>query len=496
MRAFLMYKDKDFDLNTKLPFNANDLIQDLELSRIFDAMAKGNEFFYKVSKVAILSSLTDIETILYRQEVLKDCLANLSTVKRMYEITLGSFDVEKKTFFGFFNKYPIGMLDSSIKAMQILLESMIELRKLSDEESEKFHSKGFKRFFDMVKDELSDEYFDIVKKHLKTLEFRDGMLIGVELGSGNKGINYTLLKPNEGKKRWFSKVFSRDDEYVFRIDERDQNGPKALSELKERGINQVSNALTQSVDHVLNFFKNLNTELAFYLAAANLYETLKELAIPLTFPFPVDTFKCSFIDLHDPSLALTLKSKTVGNTLNVNDKKLFIITGANRGGKSTFLRSVGIATLLMQSGMFVPAKRFLSNISNGIFTHFKREEDENMESGKFDEELRRMSNIADHLTPYSIILFNESFSSTNEVEGSEIAKEIVSALREKEVEIFFVTHMYEFAHTIYRSNLNDAVFLVAQRLESGERTFKIKEGIPSQTSFGIDLYRKIWFSSV
>ncbi len=69
---------------------------------------------------------------------------------------------------------------------------------------------------------------------------------------------------------------------------------------------------------------------------------------------------------------------------------MVIITGANQGGKTTFLRRIGLARIMMQCGMFVPAKAFTANVCERTLTHFKREEDTAMESGKFDEELRRM----------------------------------------------------------------------------------------------------------
>jgi DNA mismatch repair ATPase MutS len=59
----------------------------------------------------------------------------------------------------------------------------------------------------------------------------------------------------------------------------------------------------------------------------------------------------------------------------------------------------------------------------GIYTHFKHEEDKSLDKGKFDDELSKMDNIVKHLRAKSMILFNESFSSTNTREGSEIAME-------------------------------------------------------------------------
>lgn len=115
-----------------------------------------------------------------------------------------------------------------------------------------------------------------------------------------------------------------------------------------------------------------------------------------------------------------------------------------------------------------------------------------MTSGKFDEELSRMSAIVDHITPNSMILFNEAFAATNEREGSEIARQIVSALLEKRVKVFFVTHLYELAHGFYSQKMPGAIFLRADRQEGGTRTFKLIEGEPLQTSYGKDLYDRIF----
>ena len=182
----------------------------------------------------------------------------------------------------------------------------------------------------------------------------------------------------------------------------------------------------------------------------------------------------------------------MGNEVDADDKDLVIITGANQGGKSTFLRSLGLAQLMMQCGMFAPAESFCANICDGLFTHYKREEDATMESGKLDEELGRMSDIVDNVTRNSIFLFNESFGATNEREGSEIARQIINALLEKRIKVFFVTHLYEFAHGQYDKKMENAIFLRAERQADGGRTFKIIKGAPLETSYGKDLYNSIF----
>ena len=171
---------------------------------------------------------------------------------------------------------------------------------------------------------------------------------------------------------------------------------------------------------------------------------------------------------------------------------MVVITGANQGGKSTFLRSIGLAQLMMQCGMFVTAESFHADICNGLFNHYKREEDATMASGKFDEELARISEIVDILPPLSILLFNESFAATNELEGAEIARQIVRALLEKVHKVFFVTHMYEFAHSLWMEKMDTYLFLRAERQTDGLRPFKLPQGEPLESSFGMDLYEQVF----
>ncbi|WP_434640690.1 DNA mismatch repair protein MutS [Thermoanaerobacterium thermosaccharolyticum] len=375
---------------------------------------------------------------------------------------------------------------------------LIKLRKIAEENIDNFESDGFKSLFSMLQRELNDEYIEAVKTHLKELKFENGVLISAELGKGNKGINYILRKPNEIKQSLLGKLFSKKaTAFTFYIADRDESGMKALSELKDRGINLAANALAQSADHINGFFKMLRTELAFYVGCINLYEQLAKIGETICFPVPLsfEKRKHSFSGLYDISLSLSMKKKVVSNDLNADEKDLFVITGANQGGKTTFLRSIGLAQLMMQSGMFVAAERFSANISIGLFTHFKREEDEEMNSGKLDEELSRMSDIVDNIKQNSMILFNESFAATNEREGSEISRQIISSLLEVRVKIFFVTHLYELSRSLYDKKLDNAVFLRAERKPNGERSFKLVEGEPLKTSYGEDLYKKIFKES-
>ena len=495
MKAFLLYRHRDFVPEGALAPNEKELVQDLHLNVLLDSMALGDKFILDVSRKVVLSSLRDPQAILYRQDIIKDCLKNSSIVKEIYAVALESLECERKLSWGIFSRYPSSILNGSISVLEAFVEILKRLRSLAEEHSSAFRSEGFIQFFRMLMVELSDSYIAAIKYHLRHLHFRGGVLISAELGKGSQGTKYVLRKPRDLKKSFIQRVFSKKPtEYTFHIPDRDESGAKALSELRDRGINLAANALAQSKDHILSFFLMLRTELAFYLGCLNLHARLVEMGARACFPLPagLEVRMHSSAGFYDVCLALSEGGNVVENDLNADKRNLVVITGANQGGKSTFLRAIGVAQLMMQSGMFVGASQFCANVSDGIFTHFKREEDVTMKSGKLDEELKRMSAIVDKVSPNSLLLLNESFASTNEREGSEVARQVVCTLLDAGIKIFFVTHLHKFAQDSYERQMQEAIFLRAGRSANGERTFKILEGEPLQTSFGADLYRTIF----
>lgn len=254
----------------------------------------------------------------------------------------------------------------------------------------------------------------------------------------------------------------------------------------------VANALGRSADHMLSFFIALRIELGFYIAALNLYDQLAEMGERVCFPGPTppEQLKLTAHEMYDPCLALRMNRRVLGNNLDADGKNLIIVTGANQGGKSTFLRSVGLAHLMMQAGMFTAAESLTSTVTLGVFTHYKREEDETMSGGKFDEELARMSRIADQIKPHCLLMCNESFAATNEREGSDIAAEVIRALNDADIRVVFVTHMYDLSHRYEDEHTSNVLFLRADRDEDGQRSFQLHEAPPLPTSFGEDLYRR------
>ena len=495
MKVYLMQRDQDFDLQQPLPPQEPELTQDLELDTLFNAMASGDNFLFDVAKRAVLLGADDLDTIRYRQDVLRDCLNHPAVIRDIYQILLDVIEKKRHRWMGIYGRAPSGILGSSVEMVQLFVGQLRKLRQIADLQAGQFESEGFIRFFAMLDEELDDAYFASVEEHLRRLRFRNGVLISATLGKGNEGAGHLLRKPNEETRGLIERVFaSQSRSYSFRIHPRDEHGARALADLQDRGINLVANALAQSADHIDSYFEVLRAELAFYIGCLNLAEQLAQWNEPVAFPLPAPAGERQFSvrGLYDVCLALTLQGPVVGNDVQAGGKDLVIITGANQGGKSTFLRSVGLAQVMMQCGMFVAAESYQASVCHDLFTHYRREEDASMTSGKLDEELGRMSGIADRLTPNAAVLFNESFAATNEREGSEIARQITRALVERGVRVFFVTHLYDFAHSWFRSNMGNTLFLRAERQADGTRTFRLIEGEPLETSYGEDLYEIVF----
>ncbi len=498
IKPHLLYRDRDLDFEQDLPPQESDLVQDLEVDTLLEAMVGGDRSLAKVIRTVLLLGSRDADTIEYRQGVVQDCLRHPEVIREMYDIAVEAAQTRREQALGMYavSSSPSLVLSSAAKLIRMLIDMFARLKKSVQGEGLNFASQGLGQFCDMLDGELYDEYLSSLRDHLDELDLRGGVLISAELGTGNVGTNYVLRRSQNRGAGWMQRVFNIDESatYRFSINPRHEGSSRALEHLKHLGISSVANALAQSADHMLRFFDLLRQELCLYLGCINLAEALANIGCPITFPevraLQERSLRCE--DLYDVCLALTTQEKPVGNDVDAEDRGLFIITGANQGGKTTFLRSAGLAQLMMQAGMFVPAEYYSADMCSGLFTHFRRKEDEAMESGKLEEELRRMDGIVSNLQEDSMLLLNESFAATNDREGSEIARQLVTALMEKGVKVLFVTHLYGFAHNAYRRQADNTLFLRAERKADGERTFRMIEAEPLRTSYGRDLFRRIF----
>ena len=507
MKVHLLFAERDPELNLRLPPRTDDVIRDLGLTPLLDTMAGGDVDLRTQLAPTVLAPLGSPAEIIYRQDVLDDFLRMPELADALYRLSLHAVDSPRRSRTWLFGKEPSSVLRRSRDILAELLIDLHELRTLADQHGPRCSSAGLRAFFANIQTELPDDYLTLVEDHLQRLQFPTGVTMTAQLGPGGQGSGYVLRKPESIRRTWRQRVHLGDpDSYTYRLPDRDEAGARALMDLEAIGINLVADALAQSVDHIRSFFALLQFETAFYSGCVRLDRELETRGLPRCRPTPrpVEELALTAHDLYEVNLGLHLGSQVVTNDLLADGADLIMITGTNQGGKSTTLRALGLAQLLMQSGATVPASDYRASVASALLTHYRREEDASMASGKFDEELARMSALIELLEPGALVLLNESFAATNEREGSMIARHVVDGLRAAGVRVGYVTHLYELAAGLQELDLHQlekstdsgarphAVFLRPERCADTERTFRVVPGEPLATSFGPDLYRGVF----
>lgn len=193
------------------------------------------------------------------------------------------------------------------------------------------------------------------------------------------------------------------------------------------------------------------------------------------------------------SMSITDKNDLVANNL-IFDRKhtVYILTGANRGGKTTVTQAVGLLFVLAQGGVFVPAEKFEFKPVDCIYTHFPADEDKTMNLGRLGEECVRFKELFKSATGESLVLLNESFSTTSFEEGYYIAKDSVKALQKKKIRTIYNTHMHKLGYEVNEFGESDAagVSSLIVKNDNGKRSYKIEIAQPEGMSYARDIAEK------
>jgi MutS domain V len=493
MKVHLLYPDRDLDLAARLPAASSDLVQDLGLDIVFAAMGGGDRFVFDVSRHVVLARLDDPAVIRWRQDALDDCARLPGMAQDLYAVAIDAIERQRKVW-GWSNTFAESVVRRAVETLELLIVSMRQIREVARANAAQVHSEAFRRLFAQIEVELDDAFLADVEAHLRRLGGRDEVNMTATLGVGARSAGFMLTRRTR-LPSWRERFgLPERDTYVYEIAPRDEAGSHALGELRNRGLALAADAIARSSDHVVSFFTQVRNELAFYLGCLNLAAALGPTGAALVRPEALDpgTDVLETEGLYDVALRLASRADVVGNNLACRGVRLLVVTGANRGGKSTFLRSLGAAQVMMQAGMPVGARRFRADVRPGVLTHFRREEDAALEHGKLDEELGRMSVLVDRVDAGTLVLMNESFASTNEREGSEIGRGVIEGLIDAGAVVALVTHMYDLASGFHADGRPDVRFLRAERLADGRRTFRVVDGEPQPTSHGQDLYERVF----
>ena len=245
------------------------------------------------------------------------------------------------------------------------------------------------------------------------------------------------------------------------------------------------------------FLLRLMPEFEFLVRGTQMLLDLKQKGCPLAVPDirPMNDRAFSAQALYNPCVALKIEEPIVPNDLDFDENaRIYVLTGPNRGGKSVITCAVGLAQVMLQLGMYLPADKIAISPVDGIYTHFPTGAEDTIDKGRLGEECARLGEIFDCATKDSLVLLDESLSSTGSYEASYIAAEVLSGLSHIGCRTLFSTHLHELAAEIPELNRKSLASggvaidtLVAGIKEEGERSFRILRAKPDGKSYARDI---------
>ena len=285
----------------------------------------------------------------------------------------------------------------------------------------------------------------------------------------------------------------------------DADGSSSVPRQMDSAATMLTSRITRKLRDMLGKYLNVSVkeisdlipELAFYTRWAEYIE--KRRAEGWTFCTPQvrepgEGDACAAAKgFYNLKLIAAEKPDTVvTNDLDFDEeKRIYILTGANRGGKTTITQAVGQLFLLAQSGISVPAERFVFDPADLVLTHFPADEDKTLDLGRLGEECRRFRELYAQSTGKSLILLNETFSTTSFEEGYFIAVDAVKAILSRGTRTIYNTHMHKLAKELDTeinagAGKGKAVSLVAETRD-GKNSFRVKIAPPEGKSFAREI---------
>lgn len=509
---------------------------DISIDFIAENVTKNSSEQEAVRKI-LLRMPTDEKTISYRRAIYSELRENHELCEKLYYI----FDAMR-----FYNSdrvvrvaqgSAILELLTRLKSLESYINSILKLRDVI--ESHEFASEGLKSFAAHIRDIYTDSGFDELAKDIADIsdDFSSirSMTLGVNLdlnffpkGVGILSLNkfpytdQTLLKRfmkyhgrDQLNDNQYNPFFSMEihDSMDRRATKFQANPPDVmafddplmnnLNSLVERMLPSMTSKLKKVLDRYVDVsgraIAGLADEMLFYLRFIDLERKLNEAGIPTCRGegSPDDTL---ISDFYNVKLAICRLSGSVSEDIVCNDieftkdKTVWILTGPNRGGKTVLTQGIGLAFLLYQSGVFVPASSARIRPCSGIYTHFPVEEERTVSLGRLGEEAERFSQICKSADSGSLLLFNESFATTSHSESLYIAADILKYLCCLGARTCFNTHMHELAEDTGRYSDTDkavckAVSVVMEN-DNGKRSYKISFKGPEGKSYAHEIAQK------
>ncbi|UVI33435.1 MutS-related protein [Paenibacillus spongiae] len=255
------------------------------------------------------------------------------------------------------------------------------------------------------------------------------------------------------------------------------------------------------------FLAVIAPEIRFLLSGVSWMKRLAAKGLPLCKPQAAETDGSAFVadGLYHPVVAGRVAGEqpngaaaVVKNNVTFDENgRIYILTGPNQGGKTVFMQSVGIAQLLYQLGLFVPAYAAKIHPVDHVLVHAQSVDADLQMKGRFGEECSRLRDLFGKMTRSSLLLLDETFSSTSASEAAAIAGEVLLALRVAGCRVIFATHLHELADSVDKLNAvpvegGSRIDTLTAEMDasSGQRSYVIRRARPQGNSYALDIARK------
>ncbi|MBN1776763.1 MAG: hypothetical protein JW811_01450 [Clostridiales bacterium] len=475
---------------------AGTLMDDLRLDVLLDAMAGEDKRMADACKRVLLRPLTNEKALSARRNVRADVAAHESLFSGL--MTAAREAVDGAARYAEFQKPrydhiipPQKKFLTEIHIARLYLKCLRNIHAMVTGEAGAFRSEAVQSLMAMIRTRFSTENIARMEARLKTLDslrLSDDLTLSASVGQGLKPAGVVLnclAEPGASRRKHL-----RDNETQIRLSS--TTLIRNTDDVVQSAVFPLLQTMAHSNKSIRMFLEALDVQLGFYLGCAHLRDRLKKLGILLC--EPEITPGANGIEsnaLQNAVLALQEGRAPAGNDVCFLDKRLVLVTGVNQGGKTTFLRSVGLAQLMAQCGMFVAAAAYACPLYVGLYTHFPSGEDTSRGKGLLDVELHKLSGIVDRIRPHSLLLMNETFQTTMPLDAKYLAELTVRAFLDSGITVLFVTHLYAYAAARYADHRGDTLFLRAKRDADGRNTYVLQEGEPYASAMGSALYREV-----
>ena len=269
--------------------------------------------------------------------------------------------------------------------------------------------------------------------------------------------------------------------------------PKLQVALK-RHYSDILKAFDKYADFDTRSITEMYEGLIFYVAMARFGRGLKEKGYELCFPVICEKERFSIKDLYNIRLTFENAKDIVKNDFSfTEDERIFILTGPNRGGKTIIEQAIGIASFMASHGLFVTASSFTGMPFKNILTHFPIDENLTINYGRLGEEAIRIKEIVNKTNSNTLILFNETYSTTSATDGVYLSRDLIRVLKEKGAYVIFNTHLHELARDIPEMDKWDGqgnIISVVMERKDDKNTFLLKRADPDYTSYAKNVAEK------